>query len=90
MQFALLGAGHLIGLTVGLAQLFGLMLAWGIAVPILTSPDTIAWLTAHGIPSIATTLPAGVGAEELASHGLAQARSASWAPASSASPPSGP
>ncbi|HWQ87078.1 OPT family oligopeptide transporter [Brevundimonas sp.] len=66
MQFALLGAGHLIGLTVGLAQLFGLLLAWGIAVPVLTSPDTIAWLTAHGIPSIATTLPPGVGAEELA------------------------
>lgn len=67
MQFALLGAGHLIGLTVGLAQLFGLILAWCIAVPLLTSPDTIAWLTAHHIPSIATTLPAGVGAEELAS-----------------------
>lgn len=66
MQFALLGAGHLIGLSVGLAQLFGLILAWGIAVPILTSPDTIAWLTAHNIPSIATTLPAGAGAEELA------------------------
>ena len=66
MQFALLGAGHLIGLTVGLAQLFGLVLAWAIAVPILTSPDTVAWLTAHGIPSIASTLPAGVSAEELA------------------------
>lgn len=66
MQFALLGAGHLIGLSVGLAQLFGLILAWAIAVPILTSPDTIAWLTAHGIPSIAGTLPAGVAAEELA------------------------
>ena len=36
------------------------VLAWAIAVPILTSPDTIAWLTAHGIPSIASTLPAGV------------------------------
>ena len=67
MQFALLGAGHLIGLTVCLAQLFGLILAWVIIVPVLTSPDTIAWLTANGIPSIATTLPAGVGAEELAS-----------------------
>jgi putative OPT family oligopeptide transporter len=66
MQFALLGAGHLIGLSVGLAQLFGLILAWCIAVPLLTSPDFIAWLTAHNIPSIATTLPAGVGAEELA------------------------
>ncbi|MGV3578609.1 OPT family oligopeptide transporter [Brevundimonas sp.] len=67
MQFALLGAGHLIGLTVGLAQAFGLLLAWGVAVPILTSPDTIAWLTANGIPSVATTLPVGAGAEELAS-----------------------
>lgn len=37
MQFALLGAGHLIGLAVGLAQLFGLVLAWGIAVPIMTA-----------------------------------------------------
>ncbi|CAN5377275.1 hypothetical protein BH10PSE2_BH10PSE2_26380 [soil metagenome] len=35
--------------------------------PILTSPDTIVWLTAHGIPSIATTLPAGASAEDLAS-----------------------
>ena len=66
MQFALLGAGHLIGLTVGLAQLFGLILAWCIAVPILTSPEVIAWLTANGIPSIATTLPAGAPAVELA------------------------
>ena len=67
MQFALLGAGHLIGLSVGLAQLFGLILAWAIAVPILTSPETIAWLTANGIPSIATTLDPGAAGEELAS-----------------------
>ena len=66
MQFALLGAGHLIGLAVGLAQLFGLLLAWGIAVPILTSPDTIAWMTANGIPSIASTIPAGVPANSSA------------------------
>lgn len=66
MQFALLGAGHLIGLAVGLAQLFGLILAWGIAVPILTSPDAVAWMTANGIPTIAATLPAGAPAEELA------------------------
>jgi len=66
MQFALLGAGHLIGLTVGLAQLFGLLLAWGVAVPILTSPEAVAWMTAHGIPAIAATVPAGAPAEELA------------------------
>jgi putative OPT family oligopeptide transporter len=66
MQFALLGAGHLIGLAVGLAQLFGLILAWGIAVPILTSPDAVAWMTANGIPTIAATVGAGAPAEELA------------------------
>ncbi|MDO1559286.1 oligopeptide transporter, OPT family [Brevundimonas sp. 2R-24] len=68
MQFALLGAGHLIGLTVGLAQLFGLLCAWLIAVPILTSPDTVAWLTANGLPSVAATMPAGTPAEELATN----------------------
>jgi len=66
MQFALLGAGHLIGLAVGLAQLFGLLLAWGVAVPILTAPDTIAWMTANGIPSIAAAVDPGAPAEELA------------------------
>ncbi|WP_374516346.1 OPT family oligopeptide transporter [Brevundimonas sp.] len=66
MQFALLGAGHLIGLAVGLAQLFGLILAWCVAVPILTSPDAVAWMTANGIPTIAATIPAGAPAEELA------------------------
>ena len=68
MQFALLGAGHLIGLSVGLAQLFGLILAWGIAVPVLTSPETIAWMAAHGMTSITITAPLEPGylAEDLA------------------------
>ena len=65
MQFALLGAGHLIGLAVGLAQLFGLFLAWAIAVPIMTSPDYIAWCQGLGLDSIAAGL-AGAPAEELA------------------------
>lgn len=65
MQFALLGAGHLIGLAVGLAQLFGLALAWGIAVPIMTSPDYVAWTQGMGLDSIAAGL-AGAPAEELA------------------------
>src|SRR5690606_29121791 len=34
---ALLGAGHLIGLAVGLAQFVGLIIAWGFAVPIMTA-----------------------------------------------------
>ena len=67
MQFALLGAGHLIGLTVGLAQLFGLLVAWLIAVPIMTSPDYVAWTSGLGLESVAATL-AGAPAEELATQ----------------------
>jgi putative OPT family oligopeptide transporter len=36
LSLALLGVGHLVGLSVGLAILVGLVIAWGIATPILT------------------------------------------------------
>jgi putative OPT family oligopeptide transporter len=36
MSFALIGAGHLVGLTVGLAILWGLVLGFGIVTPLLT------------------------------------------------------
>jgi putative OPT family oligopeptide transporter len=36
-SMALLGAGYLVGLSVGAAMLFGLVIAWAAAVPILTS-----------------------------------------------------
>jgi putative OPT family oligopeptide transporter len=36
-SLALLGAGHLVGLSVGMAMLTGLIISWAIAVPILTS-----------------------------------------------------
>ena len=36
-SLALLGAGHLVGLSVGMAMLVGLVIAWGAAVPILTA-----------------------------------------------------
>src|SRR6188474_473844 len=36
-SLALLGAGHLVGLSVGMAMLTGLIIAWAGAVPILTS-----------------------------------------------------
>src|SRR5262249_2379456 len=35
-SLALFGAGHLVGLSVGLAMLAGLLIAWAAAVPILT------------------------------------------------------
>ncbi len=37
MQFALLGAGHLVGLAVGIAMLVGFIIAWAVCVPVLTS-----------------------------------------------------
>ncbi len=37
LSLALLGAGHLVGLSVGLAMLFGLLISWAGAVPILTA-----------------------------------------------------
>src|ERR1044071_6953060 len=36
-SLALVGAGHLVGLSVGMAMLLGLFIAWGVAVPLLTS-----------------------------------------------------
>lgn len=41
-SLALLGAGHLVGLSVGMAMLTGLIIAWAIAVPILTSMQPAA------------------------------------------------
>ena len=51
-SLALLGAGHLVGLSVGMAMLTGLVIAWGIAVPILTSMQPAAdgaTLAAHTV-----------------------------------------
>ncbi len=42
LSLALVGAGHLIGLSVGLAMLAGLAIAWGAAVPILTALHPLA------------------------------------------------
>jgi putative OPT family oligopeptide transporter len=41
-SLALVGAGHLVGLSVGIAMLTGLIIAWVIAVPILTSMQPAA------------------------------------------------
>jgi putative OPT family oligopeptide transporter len=41
-SLALVGAGHLVGLSVGMAMLTGLIISWGIAVPILTSMQPAA------------------------------------------------
>lgn len=41
-SLALLGAGHLVGLSVGMAMLTGLIIAWAVAVPVLTSMQPAA------------------------------------------------
>ena len=49
-SLALLGAGHLVGLSVGMAMFTGFIIAWAIAVPILTSMQAApegATLAAH-------------------------------------------
>lgn len=42
LSLALLGAGHLVGLSVGLAMLVGLVIAWGIATPLLVTLGHVA------------------------------------------------
>ena len=41
LQFALIGVGHLVGVTVGIAMLAGIVLSWGILVPIMTAQHTV-------------------------------------------------
>ena len=41
-SLALMGAGHLMGITVGVAMFAGLAIAWGVLVPIMTSLHPIA------------------------------------------------
>jgi putative OPT family oligopeptide transporter len=48
-QFALLGAGHLVGLSVGVAMGVGLFIAWGIAVPLLSSGLLTAGVTPEDV-----------------------------------------
>jgi len=42
LSLALFGAGHLVGISVGIAMLVGLGIAWGIATPLLTALHPVA------------------------------------------------
>ena len=42
LSLALFGAGHLVGISVGMALLLGVVIAWGGAVPILTAMTAMA------------------------------------------------
>ena len=52
-SMALLGAGYLVGISGGLAMLLGAVLAWGVAVPVLT--------TLHPTPAGAAMIPYATG-----------------------------
>jgi putative OPT family oligopeptide transporter len=45
-SLALIGAGHLMGITVGIAMLAGLAIAWGVLVPLMTSMHPMPNLSA--------------------------------------------
>ena len=42
-SLALVGAGHLVGISVGLAMLLGILIAWAGAVPLITAMTPHAW-----------------------------------------------
>ncbi len=48
-SLALIGAGHLVGISVGIAMLVGLAIAWGVALPYLTAglPGDMATIVEH-------------------------------------------
>ena len=66
-SLALLGAGHLVGLSVGLAMFIGLIIAWGVAIPILTAaaPDPAEAIDAH-VMRVWTTQVRFIGAGAMA------------------------
>ncbi|MBL0244801.1 MAG: oligopeptide transporter, OPT family [Rhodoferax sp.] len=52
-SLALFGAGHLMGITVGIAMLTGLVIAWGVLVPLFSSTD---------VPSVSSAANQALGA----------------------------
>jgi putative OPT family oligopeptide transporter len=67
-SLALLGAGHLVGLSVGMAMLVGQVISWVIAVPILTSmqPATVGQTLADHTIAIWRTQVRFIGAGTIA------------------------
>ena len=63
-SLALMGAGHLMGIAVGIAMLVGLFIAWGVATPILTAlaPASAALPVAEAAQTIWTTQVRLIGA----------------------------
>ena len=62
MSMALLGVGHLVGITVGLAMLLGLFLAWGVGVPYFTIAEPAAGSAAQAATTAWSTKVRLIGA----------------------------
>ena len=56
LSFALLGAGHLVGLSVGLAMLLGVTIGWWIVLPILTAAQPMVGPDAGDVATWAGTV----------------------------------
>jgi putative OPT family oligopeptide transporter len=52
LQLALVGAGHLVGLSVGMALLLGLVIAWGVATPVLSTLHPVAGSAAEAAQTV--------------------------------------
>ena len=61
-SFALVGAGHLVGLSVGLAMFAGFVIAWGIATPVLTALEPAAGPAAEVARAVWSTQVRFIGA----------------------------
>jgi len=55
LSMALFGVGHLVGLSVGAAMLIGIIMAWGVLVPLLTSAAAMADSVQHAAQSVYRT-----------------------------------
>jgi putative OPT family oligopeptide transporter len=55
MSLALVGAGHLMGIAVGMAMLVGIVISWGVAVPILTYLHPVAGPAADAASTVFRT-----------------------------------
>lgn len=70
MSLALIGAGHLIGLTVGMAIFGGLVIAWGVAIPILTAMHPIAGAAGDAAMSVWSHYVRFIGAGAIGISGI--------------------
>ena len=55
LSMALIGVGHLVGLTVGIAMLIGMLTSWAVLVPVLTAAQGVGADVAATVPTCSAT-----------------------------------